>query len=236
MTRGELIREVAARREMIEHLRELITFTNQFELVATAIIFILCFAIYLKIHSLYTLTYHKGINYFQKGFLFFSFSYLLSFIQLSAKMLHYPLIFKFPLVFGLIGIFQLLGITYLLSSMFSKHIKEWHIILSVPLITILGILLHSRELIYGYSIILILALGYVSYLKLKDNKSKHKKMFSHIYVIYLLIFLSWIIQIMSRIVIEMKFISKIFYLGSSLLIFSYIFYIVYQKIMRVEGK
>lgn len=232
MPKQELLLEISSRREMIQQINELIKISNNLELFATFFIFLVCLFIYFKIHSFYKLTNHKGINYFQKGFLFFSLSYLISFIQVMCKTLHFPIHFQYPLFFTLIGIFYLLGISYLLSSMFSKYIKEWHILISIPLITIIGIILHTRTLIAIYSLTLICLFGYISYLKLKENKTKHKKVFSNIYIIYLLIFLSWVIQIASRIIIEIEFIAKFIYLISSALIFSYIFYIVYQKIMK----
>ena len=213
-------------------MNELFTISLHIELFANSIIFLLCLAIFFKIKTFSSLVSHKGIEYFQKGFLCFALSSFIILVELCYSLYILESHFKSPLFFVLTGLFKLLGISYLLSSMFSKQVKEWHIITSIPIVMILGTLLQTRSFLLLYSLFLIILLGYISYLKLKENSSK--KLFSQIYIIYLLISLSWIIQVVSRIIIEIKFISKIIHLFSSVLIFSYIFYIVYKKIFKVK--
>ena len=206
------------------------------EIFSIIFVLLICFLIFLKIRSYYLLTNHRGIGYVQKGFLCFSFAYFISLLQIILFLNQIRPQFGFPFFFTLFGVFQLLGFSYLISSMYHKDIEEWIILLSAPLITVIGIILHNRELVIFYSLLLVFALGYISYKKYKTNKSHHKKMFSQMYVVYLLIFLSWIIQIMSRIIIDMAIISKSVQIISSILIFSYIFYIIFVKIPHLSEK
>lgn len=218
---------------MLNRVNEIVKLSIGVELFATFLIFLLCIFIYFKIKSFSNLISHKGIEYFQKGFLCFSISYLILFIEIICKIFKIALHFDYPLMFAFIGLFQLLGISYLLASMFSKQIKQWHIFLSIPTVMMVGVLIQTRVFVLIYSVILILLLGYISYLKLRENKSK-KKLFSNIYIIYILIFLSWVIQVLSRVIIEIGIIAKFIQMISSILIFSYIFYIVYQKILKTH--
>ena len=78
-----------------------------------------------------------------------------------------------------------------------------------------------------YSTILLLALGIVSFLKYKKSK---KKRFSQMYIIYMLIVLTWIIGIFARILTDIPFGGKIINAIVSGIVFLYILYLVIEKL------
>ena len=220
------MREALRTREFHEMLFTIEAFFILLIILSTIIIFY-------KTKTIYKLTEHNGIKYFRKGFLFICFAHVLLLLNI---------IFRFNIlglgmidsrfIFGFFGLFFLIGIGYLFSSMFSKKIKEHHIYLVTIIVFLLNSIFQTRTFMLIYSTILIIALGIVGIIKLK--KGKKKNLFSQIYVIYILIFVSWIITTLSTVFIELdRNGSRLFNLMIGAIIFIYILYLVLIK-LRLE--
>lgn len=195
-----------------------------FSLIAITLI---CILIYLKTRMYYSLTYHKGIDIFQKAFFFFALSHIIILIEEIFRLYNISSSFEFVIFFGSIGLLQLLAFSYLFSSMFYKTVDEWKIYAITAIIIGIGIIFKSGVFIALYSLTLILSLGGISIYKLvKQRKSKVKYM----HIVYFLIFLAWTIQILGRAISEYHVLFKAISILSFLAIFSLIYFIIFQKI------
>ncbi len=202
------------------------------EIFFTIIIIMAGFLIYYKTRDLYKLSEHKGIKFFMKGFLFISFSYILSLILVISKIQIINLV-SFDTIsyfFKVNDLFFLIGILYLFSSIFSKQIKEYFIYLIGIFLFIFSILLNTKFLLGIFSTIIILFLGIVSFYKIK--KSKKKKTFTQIYIIYILIFLSWLISFLSKILTDLFPRGKTINIITLGLVFLYVLYLVDKKFKK----
>lgn len=199
-----------------------------FELFFTLIILFSSFLIYYKTKEFYKLTEHKGIKYFRKGFLFISFAHVILFVNILLKIGLFNLNFyESRYLFDFFNVFYFIGVGYLFSSIYSKKIREYYIYLIYFFIFLCGFIFHEKFFIFIYSTILIISLGIVSFIKLKKSKKKH---LSQIYIIYLLIFFSWLFNFLSRIIVDSHFIGKTINILITGLIFLYILYLVIEKL------
>ena len=198
------------------------------EMFFTLIIIFCSFSIYYQTREFYNLSEHKGIKYFRKGFLFIGFSHIIMLLNILFKSPEFSFVFiNTKLFFGLFGLFFLIGIGFLFSSMYSKYIKEYYIYLLTLSIFTLSLLFQTRTFMLIYSSILIISLGVASFYKLKKSK---KKSFSQIYIIYLLVFFSWLISIIGRIITDIPFKGKTLNLVIIAIVFLYILYLVVKKL------
>lgn len=196
-----------------------------FEVFFTIIVVLCSFLIYFKTKEIYSLSEHRGIKYFRNGFFFIGFGNVVTFLHLISILYT----FMIPMVFilTLSAMFTIIGITFLFSSMYAKIIKEYQIYGVALVLLIIGILFHTPIIMVLYSTILLLALGIVSFLKYKKSK---KKRFSQMYIIYMLIVLTWIIGIFARILTDIPFGGKIINAIVSGIVFLYILYLVIEKL------
>lgn len=193
-----------------------------FEIFFLLITTISCFLIYFMTKELYELTEHKGIKYFRRGFLFIAIANLgLVIMPLLIGLIDRRRIFEF------FGLFNFIGLGYLFASLYSKKIKEYYIYLLTIVIFLVGLLFRTRAFMLIYSSILIIALGVISFMKLRNEKKK--KHFSQIYMIYILIFLSWlfmlILDVFDNFYLESRLYNEII-MG---VIFVYILYLILKK-------
>jgi len=204
------------------------------ELIYTLLIVFLCVFVYFKTKDLYGLTKHAGIGYFRNAFLFFALAYLFRLIFILFKFSWFIFDstflkgFFWPLNLLLIGYLGTMAILSLMSSTIWKEIKIKHLTLlthAVALvIALLSLLTLSIYVILFSHLAIILFTLIVSYL----NHKKRGK-FTNLFVIYLLLFVFWLINILilgpkTFFPFEVKI---FFYLVSSL-----IFLLIFNKVMK----
>lgn len=198
------------------------------------IVVLSCLIIFFKTKEIYKLTEHKGIKYFRKGFLFIGFSHTLLLFTLINKQNIILNSSIHPKIFLLtIGIFGLIGLTYLFSSLFAKKIKEIYIYLSIIAIATITIIPHTKFILLFYVSILILTIGIISILKLKQG---NKKYFSQIYLIYISIFTIWIITIINQFILDLGRYTPTINNSIKAIIFLYILYLILEKLQMKPKK
>lgn len=201
------------------------------ELFFTLIIIFSSYYIFSKTKSFYQLTEHKGIKYFRKGFLFISLAHVVLLLNILFRInLFYFESINPRFIFGFFGLFYFIGIGYLFSSMYSKKIKENYIFTITILVFLLGFYFQTKTFMFIYSAILIISLGLISISRLKKSRNKKKKLFSQIYIIYILIFLSWLINFLSKVFISLDLRGRVVNVVITGLIFLYISYLVIKKL------
>ena len=189
--------------------------------------------IYVKTSKIYSLTEHIGIRYFRKGFLFFSFAFL---IKIFYWFLPHPILgntINSQTSFIISALFSMIALSYLISSMYYHKIKEYSIFLINFLIFILAFAL-SEAIIFGiYALILFFGFGISSIIKYKKSK---KKFLSQVYLIYVSMFAFWIFLAFNQTFTNIftigrfcsSFLTGIFYL--------YLAYIVTNKLKIKNNK
>ena len=193
------------------------------------IIILSSFIIYYKTREIYNLTEHKGIKYFRKGFLFMGFAHIFLLLNILLRPeLFLGFDFGRGVGFPLFNLFNFIGIGYLFASIFSKKIKEYYIYVITLSVFFLSFLFQSRLLIGLYSLVLIFGLGIVSIMKFRKG---NKRYFSQIYLIYILIFLSWILSMIVKVISDFYLTGRFY-----VIIFNAIFFmlIVYQVLHKMR--
>lgn len=206
-----------------------------FEVISILVLIAVSFYIYIKTKELYELSGHKGIDYFRKAFFFFGISGILQLIQICIRhLVELGIIdFYFKHFFMINMVFSLIAIVYLVFSIFSNYLKrEYLIYLIAPIMIIIPILFREREAIFVIHTILFLTIligTYIGY-----TKKKHKKFISKIYIIYLLIFTFWMLN-MLRFQIEFmfKYSQEIISIINSI-IFAYIYFVFRKRFLEKE--
>jgi len=202
-------------------------------------VIILCgILIYFGTKELYQLSSHKGIKYFRLAFLFFAISYFFrSIIKFSLLFLDpKQLMNNFPILFGplpkLIFIyFSSIAVFYLLYSVLWKKLETKNLL---PFFHALAILLALATNLFNdslfYLIINLILLVFVAIVFLvshKDSKKKKKK--SWFYLIYLLLFVFWGLNILDILVQTfLQTFQLLIYLASTA-IFLFILYRVLRR-------
>ncbi|MDA3854740.1 MAG: hypothetical protein PF569_00675 [Candidatus Woesearchaeota archaeon] len=188
-----------------------------------------CFLIFYKTKEIYQLTEHKGIKYFRKGFLFFGFGFTIKLLTnlLRPEIINWEVIDR-RVAFGIFVLFQLISIFYLLSSLYSKKIKEYYIYLITSIIFLLSLFLQTPKLMGLYGFTLITILGITSYIRFKKSK---KKLLSQIYIIYILLFGFWIFMMISQTIGRLLDIQRVY---GSIFIAIFFMYILYRVLKRLK--
>jgi len=205
-----------------------IPYCGALEILFLVLIVLSSLYIYSKTKKIYELSEHKGIKYFRYGFMCFAISH--SFLILHSMLKN--MIFKTRILenFFLFEVYSwiyLTGILFLISSMFSDEINEKYIYFGSLFIFILGIFFESKFFMIIYSTILIIILGIISIIKLYKDKKKH---FSLIYIIYILVFSSWLVSFVGRIFTNIYVRGNIINDILRSLIFLYMAYLVNKKL------
>lgn len=218
---------------LLKRIPELQTVGFGTELLYAFVIIAVSLIIYFSTKELYELSKHKGIKYFRLAFLYFAIAYFFrTFILFLVRYLNIGRILDFsPRLFGPITMFifmyaSTMAILYLLYSLIHKKLGEnkltlFHIIaIAISAVTVftrnVGILLWIQALL----LIFIITIGYQSYKKSDKNKS--------LYIIYILLFIFWMLNILDIIIPDFFRLTKLFiYLVSVLL-----FLIIQHKVSR----
>ena len=171
-----------------------------FEIVYSVIVILLCFLVYFKTKDMYSLTKHKGIGFFRNTFLYFGLAFL---FRLLFNLIHLgrftfsffiPMREIMPYSLVIIGYLSTMAIFSLVLSSLWKMIKWKYFRYLVHLIAlavaILVFFTRSTEIL----VISQLALMIYAIILSVSNFSKSKK-FSHMIVIYVLLFAFWLMNL-----------------------------------------
>ena len=181
---------------------------KQFFMVETLysiIVTLLIFFIYFKAREMYKLTEHRGLKYFSLTFLFFGIAHLLRFFfriffRLFINKPHFFMPEKPPHHFG--NVFYIYasvmaGMILLYSLVWkNKQWKEKSVILIINIITIIVIIIDFISKNPFVHISFITALFGITLIFSIIKKIKSKKKHTY-FIIYVLIFLIWILNIIA---------------------------------------
>jgi len=209
------------------------------ELIYAFLIIIVSLMIYFATKELYDLTKHKGIQYFRLAFLFFAVAFFFrSFIKIFVFFLEIPkeygLLINQLLGTGTVFLFMYfsaLAIFYLVYSV--KH-KKWNnknltIIIFQLLAIIIGVIViisKNPYVILAINLLFLTSILFVIFTTHSQRKNKHKSL----YVIYILLFVFWILNIFNILIPNfLQFYHLLIYLAS-ISIFLSILYKVLRNI------
>lgn len=214
------------------HLTE---FSFATEILYSFIIIACSLMIYFGTRELYELSLYKGIKYFRLSFLYFAIAYFFrSFVKFllitinQSRILDVPIRNSGRIGFVFFVFFGSMSILYLLYSALykkSKSGKNWSPILYV--IAILLALLSSiiRNPIIHLIIQLLFFVGVVSAILVVDRSKNHQ----NLYVIYLLLFFFWLLNMIDLIIPNVFQGIQIMIYLASISIFLLILYKVIKK-------
>jgi hypothetical protein len=203
-----------------------------------AFIIIACsLMIYFSTREIYQLTRHKGVKYFRLSFLFFAIAYFSrSFIKLAFFFFDKRELRDILPIFGNITLFifsyfSVMAIFFLLYSVLYKkwgarggYVFNLAAIFLAGIITLLG---RSGNLYFVFNLLLFIFIGYATYVAY--NCSSKKRPFN--YVVYLLLFIFWMLNILDILVPDFLQAFQFFiYLASA-----GIFLLILYKVLRKTG-
>ncbi|MCD6493516.1 MAG: hypothetical protein J7K36_06945 [Archaeoglobaceae archaeon] len=176
------------------------------EAIYSSIIFALCFLLYYRIRKAYKLTDYKGLYLFSNTFLYLGLAYFLRFIVSSFAVSNavFDLNLQFNVIKGLM-LFSLTfmaysssaAIMYLISSLLWRWVdkvgNELFVHSIAILIAISPFIGKSLLLLLISQFLLLLALILSITLNYKYQSSK--KIFSQAYIVYVLLFIFWILNL-----------------------------------------
>jgi hypothetical protein len=209
------------------------------ELIYSFVIVICSLMVYYATKEMYELSSYKGIKYFRLAFLFFAVAYFFRyFIQFFLVLFNLKNILEFsPRYIGWSSLFIFLyassmAVFYLLYSVMWKKWNHSKLrLLLFNLLALIIALIGSSFRSEGVSLILnVILLVFVSFVLLaayRDSKGKRKG--KGLFVIYLLLFAFWILNVIN--ILIPKFL-KLYQLGlylASILLFMIILYKVLKK-------
>ena len=208
------------------------------DLISSLIIVVASFFIYFWTKELYQLSGHKGIKYFRYAFLFFGLSFLMQFArpilewftELSRSEIRTTVTF-------LIVYTGSMAVLCLLYSVLWKKLKKYanHDFLVV---NVCAVVLASSTMLGRYHFLILLlqmmlfilaiVLGYV------DSKKKKSRVIE-LYLLYLLLFCSWLANIVAKFVVHLSFSMGVLLNIVSALLFLVLMYKVVKR-TRVKQK
>lgn len=210
----------------------------QTELIYSLVIILCSLMVYFGTKELYKLTSHKGIKYFRLSFLFFAIAYFFrSFIIVLLSLFQIPRILDLsPRVLGIfaLSVFMYtssMAIFCLLYSVMWKKFKNPNIIFFFHLLavvfSVITISVEEVRILLGLQILLFAFVVFTSYLAHKNldkNKKKH-----NMYIIYVLLFGFWILNIIDILIPNSFGIFQLLIYIFSISIFMTILYKVLRK-------
>ena len=168
------------------------------EFIYSAIVILLCAYVFYKTKEMYSLTRHKGIDYFRKSFLYFGLAYgsrfIFHVIQLTIFTFDFfiPRRMLFPISFLFVGYFSTLALIYLALSTYWKKINNKGIIiytlLAVIFVSLVSVVTHSPYLLAVVQLPLLIFIVYSNY-KRKSRKRSNTR------IIYFLISIFWLLNL-----------------------------------------
>ena len=208
----------------------------QGEIIYSFIIIACSLMIYFGTKELYNLTSHKGIKYFRQAFLFFALAYFFrSFIKIILFYFEKGELLAFLPIFGSITLFMFMyfssmAIFYLLYSVMWKKWK-WKSTISIFHLT--SLIIATTTILFrnptAYLIINILLFTFISLTVYLSHKQPKKRKPTNLYIIYLMLFFFWILNIIDILVPNFLRTFQLFIYLTSLGIFLSILYKVIKK-------
>lgn len=219
------------------------------ELIYAFVIVVCSIMVYHATKEMYELTSYKGIKYFRQAFLFFAIAY---FLRYSIKFfliffnLRESIEFSFqhmggmpPFIFGWASLFVFLyfssmAVFYLLYSIMWKKWSRSK--LSIYLFNILSLIIAfigasfgGRQMYLILNILLFLLVSFILFVAYKDSKKKQKE--KGLFVIYLLLFAFWILNVVDTLLPKfLQFYQMLIYLTSI-----FLFMIILYKVLKKSG-
>lgn len=170
------------------------------ELSYTLIVVFLCFLIYFRTKEIYTLTKHKGIEYFRNIFLFFGLAYASRFLThlfLISKIvfeIFLPKGIMGPISMILVGYLSTLGIFFMAYSVLWKKIKyETFIFISNIIATFISFFAYFSRSPVIVSLLQLPIIIFTLIFTLKKDDKKKKKY--HTRILYYFIAIFWLISL-----------------------------------------
>ena len=175
------------------------------EVVYSLIVSLSCFFIYFKTKELYELTSYRGLKYFRNTFLFFGISFLIRLLlhfvrpfERNPFLLRPLSMLTLDIAFFIMVYCSSMALIYIIYSVLWKKLdKKWfsktYLFHTVSiLLAMLSVILRTPVIIFIFQAMLfisLIVLGYHNY-----KKGNNKNSFSHLYLIYILIFALGIIS------------------------------------------
>lgn len=209
------------------------------ELIYSFVIIVSSLMIYYSTKEMYELSAYKGIKYFRYAFLFFAIAYFFkSFIKILLVYFGVSRIIDInPSFMGTITLFvfmyfSCLAVFYLVYSLMWKKLNgNSGILLISHLLSVLIslIITTTREVWVFLGVNLFILAIAVFAIIVAHKKSKYKKKSSNIYVIYILLFIFWILNIIEVLIPSFLQLYQILIYLASLGVFLTILYKVLKK-------
>jgi len=165
------------------------------EFAYSAIVVFLCIFVYFRTKEMFSLTKHKGIQYFRTAFLFFGLAYASRFIfyiiqfGISSFDIFVPRRILFPLSFSLVAYFSTIALAYLVYSTFWKRFNHKHFILFSNIIALIVVLIsYLTRSPLMVAMVQLPILGFILFVNYRKKKS-------HTKYLYLLLSLFWMINL-----------------------------------------
>lgn len=210
------------------------------ELIYSFVIIVCSLMVYYGTRELYELSSHKGIKYFRQAFLFFALAYFFRyFIQFFLVFFSLRDILEFsPVYIGWFSLFIFLyassmAVFYLLYSVMWKkwnHSKSRLFLFNVfaLVIALIGSSFRGPGISFMLNIILLAFGSFVLFIAYKDSKDKKKG--KGLFVIYLLLFIFWVLNVIDILIPKFLQIYQLAIYLASILLFMIILYKVLKKI------
>ncbi|MFA7708088.1 MAG: hypothetical protein WCX73_04000 [Candidatus Pacearchaeota archaeon] len=214
------------------------------ELIYSFVIIVCSLMVYYGTKELYELSSHKGIKYFRLAFLFFAVAYffrysirfILSFFNIKTmhELLPTTMGPTGPLTLFLFMYFSSIAVFYLLYSVMWKkwngNFKTIYIFHALAIvISLISILSNKEEILLGINIFLLAIVSFIYYIVHRESKAKKKR--HHLYIVYMLLFIFWILNIID--ILIPSFLQKFQLL--IYLISSGIFLTILYKVLKKTG-
>ncbi|MDP3966306.1 MAG: hypothetical protein Q8Q04_02140 [archaeon] len=221
---------------------EQVLFPNTFgiELIYSFVIIFCSLIIYFSTKKMYNISKYPGIKYFRESFLFFAIAYFFkSFISFLLFIFQFHEVVEFSSVFlGVITLFffmyaSTMAIFYLVYSIAWKNFRESSY--TIPLIHVFVLIISAFSIFVreaGMLIILqILLFSFVAFRNFSSyRKLGKKKRASSIYIIYLLLFIFWMLNLADLLVAGFGAVIELLVSMASIGIFLLILYKVTKNV------
>lgn len=208
------------------------------EIIYSFVIILCSLMVYFGTKELYELSSHKGIGYLRKSFLFFAIAFFFrSFIKIffiitepTRIMRHSFILFQITTLFIFI-FFSSIAIFYLIYSMMWKkwnHDKNkiYIFYLLALAIALVSIMFNSVRIYFFINALLLAFVLAVIYFSHRNQKKKKK---NSLYIIYILLFVFWLLNVLDIHVPEVFETFQILIYLASTAIFMTILYRVLKK-------
>ncbi|MFA5993001.1 MAG: hypothetical protein WC796_04815 [Candidatus Pacearchaeota archaeon] len=209
------------------------------DLLYSFVIIICSLMIYYATREMYELSSYKGIKYFRQSFLFFAIAYFFRYsIMFFLTFFNLRSILDFsPRYIGWVSLFLFLffssmAVFYLVYSVMWKKWNHGKIVISLfailsLVIALIGALFNSMLISLILNIVLLIFVLLTLLVAYKDSIGKKKG--KSLFIIYLLLFVFWILNVIDILIPRFLQVYQILIYLASLLMFMIILYKVLRK-------